>query len=108
MIMTVKPGYNYYCDISVKYGLVPVKISAVIRVDSETSFHGEGTAMGKTIGFKNGVIKDGKYCFSVTAKGMTAAIEASMNSDGSIAGIATLAGSKPMPCKGKVTREEKA
>ena len=108
MIMTVKPGYNYYCDISVKYGLVPVKISAVIRVDSETSFHGEGTAMGKTIGFKNGVIEDGRYCFSVTAKGMTAAIEASLNPDGSIAGTATLAGSKPIPCKGNVTREEKA
>ena len=87
---------------------MPVKISAVIRVDSETSFHGEGTAMGKTIGFKNGVIKDGKYCFGVTAKGMTAAIEATLNPDGSIAGTATLAGSKPMSCKGKVTREEKA
>ena len=106
--MTVKPGYNYYCEISAKYGLVPVKINAVIRVDSEDSFHGEGTAMGKTIAFKNGTVRNGKYCFSVSAKGMTAAIEASLNSDGSISGTATVAGSKPISCKGKIIREEKA
>jgi len=106
--MTVRPGYNYHCEISAKYGLMPIRVNAVIRVDSETSFHGEGTIMGKTIAFNNGTVKDGKYCFSVSAKGMTAAIEASLNSDGSITGTATVAGSKPIPCKGKVTREEKA
>jgi len=106
--MLANPGYEYHCEIKVKAPIFGwVKIDTVIDVDSETSFHGHGTVLGRTVNFKDGVISGEDYLFQVTIKSIVIEIKAQMHEDKTITGEAHAAKYKAMKVKGEILSMDK-
>ena len=101
--MKATPGCEYHCEIQVKAPIFGwVKIDTIIDVDDEKSFHGSGKVLGRTIGFKDGVIQGDDYLFGVSIKNIPISITAQMHEDDSITGEGRAAKYKAMKVKGRI------
>ncbi len=101
--MKATPGTEYLTDIQVKAPIFGwVKIATTIDVDSETSFHGSGKVMGRTVNFNDGVIEGEDYLFQVTIKSMVIKIRAQLHEDDTITGEAHAPKYRPLKVRGTI------
>ena len=99
-------GNTYQFDVQIKSPMGWVKVEAAIKVESETAFSGQAKLLGFTVELTDCVLAGDHVRFAASPKlpfgVLRVEIEADINADGSVTGIANAPRHKPMEIKGQM------
>lgn len=101
------PAHTDYYSIQLKSPVGSITIPAIIVYDDSTAFHGKAKVMGRVVAFHDGHRNGTQHIFDIRVAlpfgALNVHLNATVDNQGSVSGIATAPNRKPMLLTGKRT-----
>ena len=106
--MEFKCGNDYRFNAQIKSPMGWIKIIAILTIDGDTEFHGSAKLMGMEVTLINCARNDRHFSFEAAPKlpfgVVNVQIEADIDDNGAVTGIANAPRHRPMEIKGEIAQ----